>query len=598
MKMNIVVLVNRVPEPANVWLNPVATFFGKNRPQGISSFDKYAIEAGVRIKESLGTGKVIAMTVGSPVRQQSLRQAISMGCDNAILVDDKEYLDDDGAQVSQGNIFSNAIKKLGDINIILTGNDRSDDSFGSVGKEVSKFLNIEQVDSILSIEDLYADSITVKRKDQEGCGIVEAPFPVVLTVEEDINTPRVPSARDKIKARRKEIPVWPAKKLHSVENTVTHDKDSYKNEQNFSSDHCNEDPVLAEEKEVYPEEVLANPDAAKENEKSQVYAFEQKTENYSNGSKEAGSFPEEDQQQAVELPDIIDEPEPQVEDNLMKADKEPEKKQKLDFLGYWGLTEKPFENTGSVRYFYYSPTHKEALVRLIYVIKQNKAGALLAGGYGTGKTTIARELLTELEQNDNYKSVYISNPLVNSTELLQEIAYQLGCDSENESRLILRRNITKKLEDIARDGNHSVIVVDEAHLISRKEVLEELRLFMNLQHKEKFLTSIIMMGQLILRDIINSMPQFKQRFAMYYILKQLDESETQKYVKHRLKIAGTEKTIFNSEALSLIYLSSEGRPRQINNICDMALLIGHMRNVDEIDDEMIREIVKDLGQEL
>jgi type II secretory pathway predicted ATPase ExeA len=188
--------------------------------------------------------------------------------------------------------------------------------------------------------------------------------------------------------------------------------------------------------------------------------------------------------------------------------------------------------------------------------------------------------------------------MINSTELLQEVAYQLGCNGSDESRLILRRHIAGKLEAIASHGDHTVILVDEAHLITRKDALEELRLFMNLQKKDKFLASIVLMGQLVLMDIINAMPQFKQRFAMCYVLKQLDEEETRRYVKHRLKIAGTDKDIFTSEAFSLIYRSSEGRPRQINNICDMALLIGCMRNIDKIDDEMIREIVKDLGQEL
>jgi type II secretory pathway predicted ATPase ExeA len=270
----------------------------------------------------------------------------------------------------------------------------------------------------------------------------------------------------------------------------------------------------------------------------------------------------------------------------------------MDFLNYWGLREKPFENTGSIKYFYYSPTHKEALVRLIYVIKNNKAGALLAGDYGTGKTTIARELLSEIDQNDRYCSVFLSNPLLTSKELLQEIAFQLGINVSGKSRLLLRRNIGDRLIEIADSGNHAVIVVDEAHLLSRKDVLEELRLFMNLHHRDRFLTSIIMLGQLELRDVINAMPQFKQRFAMYYVLKRLDEEETFKYIKHRLNIAGAERAIIEPEAAKLIYLSSEGRPRQVNNICDMALLVGSMRKSDTIGPELVREVVKDLGEEI
>jgi len=270
----------------------------------------------------------------------------------------------------------------------------------------------------------------------------------------------------------------------------------------------------------------------------------------------------------------------------------------MDFLEYWGLKEKAFENTGDPKFFYYSPVHKEALVRLIYVLRENKAGALLAGGYGTGKTTIANELLAEIEETEDYKSIYISNPLLDPEELLQEIARQLGLREDNLPRLKLRQFIETSLRDTASDNRHTVIIIDEAHLITNKDVLEELRLLMNLQAGNQFLSTIIMMGQLELRNIINSMPQFKQRFAIFYVLKNLDKEETMKYIQHRLKVAGAQREIFSEKASALIYKSSDGRPRQINNICDMALLVGSMRKVKQIEEDIVRGVVKDLGEEI
>jgi general secretion pathway protein A len=267
----------------------------------------------------------------------------------------------------------------------------------------------------------------------------------------------------------------------------------------------------------------------------------------------------------------------------------------VDFLGHWDLKEKPFENTGDPKFFYFSPNHKEALVRLIYVIKQNKAGALLAGDYGTGKTTIARELLAEIEENDMYSSVYISNPLLSTKELLQEITYQLGGEDKGLTRLKLRRLIEDKLKRTADEGHHTVIVVDEAHLLTRKDLLEELRLLMNMQYKNRYLSTLIMMGQLELKDVIDSMPQFKQRFAIYYVLGHLDAAETAKYIRHRLKIAGIDRDIFDGEVDPLIHGYSSGSPRQINNICDMALLVGYMRGSQIIQPSIIEEVVKDLG---
>ncbi|MBD3379936.1 MAG: AAA family ATPase [Candidatus Omnitrophica bacterium] len=270
----------------------------------------------------------------------------------------------------------------------------------------------------------------------------------------------------------------------------------------------------------------------------------------------------------------------------------------MEFLGYWSLSEKPFENTCDPKFFYYSPFHKEALVRLIYVIKQNKAGALLAGDYGTGKTTIANELLCEIEENEDYRSAYISNPLLTSRELLQEINFQLGGGDSRGTKLKLRRSIEDRFRKIADEGNHPIVIVDEAHLITRRDVLEELRLMMNLYYKNSFLTSIIMMGQLELRDIINEMPQFKQRFAMYYTLRTLDREETARYISHRMQVAGVSRYVFSDEALELIFEASSGRPRQINNICDMSLLVGYMKNAEHIDGNTIREVVKDLGEEV
>ena len=270
----------------------------------------------------------------------------------------------------------------------------------------------------------------------------------------------------------------------------------------------------------------------------------------------------------------------------------------MDFLEYWGLEKKPFENTGDPEFFYYSPEHKEALVRLIYVIKQSKAGALLAGDYGTGKTTIANELLYEIEESHKYESVYISNPLLSSREMLQEIVHQLGKDSYGLTSMRARRAIEEQLKEIAARGDRAIIIVDEAHLITRKEVLEELRLLMNLQHNNQFLTTLIMMGQLELRDVINSQPQFKQRFAMVYVLKTLSKEETSGYIKHRLKVAGAKKDVFSDEALALVYKLSSGRPRQINNICDMALLVGSMRETKEIGPDVIKDVEKDLGEKI
>lgn len=264
---------------------------------------------------------------------------------------------------------------------------------------------------------------------------------------------------------------------------------------------------------------------------------------------------------------------------------------------YWNFKEKPFENIAGKKFFYPSSKHEEALMRLIYTVREHKGGAVLIGSYGTGKTTLANALLTELENSVSYAPVFITNPLMNSFDFLKEIVARLGVAFTSDiTSLELKHLLESVLRRNFENEKHTVIIIDEAHLIQDKETWEELRLLLNFQLNEQFLLSLILIGQMELSRTIEGMKQLKQRLSMRYHLKPLTEKETCEYIKHRLEVVGATGPIFSEEALRQVFIYSNGNPRDINNICDMALLVGYGNKTKKIEKNIIEEVFKDLEE--
>lgn len=260
---------------------------------------------------------------------------------------------------------------------------------------------------------------------------------------------------------------------------------------------------------------------------------------------------------------------------------------------YWELAEKPFENTADSRFIYYAPQHEEAFTRLSYAVTEHKAAAVLTGIFGCGKTVIAQALISSLNSS-KYEIAFIVNPQLSSTELLREIVYDLGI-KENLPTLKtdIMHLLNERLHNNADDGKNTVVIIDEAHLIEDKVIFEELRLLLNLQYKNRFLITLILLGQPELKDKINNIKQLQQRVSIKYHLVGLDQEETGKYIQHRLEVAGAARRIFQDDAVSLINEASGGIPRRINQICDMALLAGFGRRQKAIDAKTINEVAKE-----
>ena len=266
---------------------------------------------------------------------------------------------------------------------------------------------------------------------------------------------------------------------------------------------------------------------------------------------------------------------------------------------YWGFKEKPFENTPDPRFMYYSSKHEEALARLLYAVTQRKGACLLTGEYGSGKTLISRVAMAKLlSQDEHYKVALIVNPAIPKEELLSEILYQFDLDLNKEDR---KSDLLHKFNDVLyknmNNKVHSVIIIDEAQAIEDESTLEELRLLLNFQLNEMFLLTLLLVGQPELRDRIEKLPQLKQRLAIRYHLSTMDLHETAEYIKHRCGIAGRVEPVFSEQATVLIHNASRGIPREINNICDLCLVIGMGNKAALIDEAIAQDVIKDMKPE-
>ncbi len=262
---------------------------------------------------------------------------------------------------------------------------------------------------------------------------------------------------------------------------------------------------------------------------------------------------------------------------------------------YWGLKEKPFENTADPRFLYQSPQHEEAITRLEYAITEDKGIAVLTGVFGCGKTVIAEKLLETISQ-DIYEVAFIVNPQFSAIELLRDIIYNLGFKEKlTDQKDEVVHKLVEILQDNFNNGKRSIIVIDEAHLIQEVAIFEELRVLLNFQHNHHFLLTLLLLGQPELKEKISNIKQFSQRVAMSYHLVGLAKNEINNYINHRLEIAGATRKIFAEGNSEYIFRHSGGIPRRINKICDLALYTGYSEGVKMIKPDLMESAVKDLA---
>ncbi len=216
--MNIIVCIKQVPDTTQVKIDPATNTLVREGVQSIiNPFDMYAIEEGVRLKEKYG-GKTTVITMGPPQAQEALREAISMGCDDAYLISDRAFAGSD--TLATGYTLSLAIRKIKDYDIIVCGKQASDGDTAQVGPGIATQLDIPQITYVKKIESVDDKSAQVERMTEEGFEVVRTSLPCLLTVVKEINEPRIPSLKGRMKAKKAEIITWKAIDLDAEESRL------------------------------------------------------------------------------------------------------------------------------------------------------------------------------------------------------------------------------------------------------------------------------------------------------------------------------------------------------------------------------------------
>lgn len=261
------------------------------------------------------------------------------------------------------------------------------------------------------------------------------------------------------------------------------------------------------------------------------------------------------------------------------------------FLEYFGLKRAPFSKDLSKQELFNYPQLDE-LEEIIQLTVSRRSMGLITSRAGCGKTTACRAFLSELPRQ--YKVIYLGQHF-RSSSLFAQLADELGLRPE-QTRNYRSFHISRRLEnEVVVGGKEIVLVADEAHLFERS-TMEELRMLTNSEMDRKSLVSIIMLGQIWMRDRMKfrEYEALNQRVSLRYALEGLSEKETVAYVQHHLGLAGlTSDNLFAPDALKQIFISSGGILRLINNICLAAMLKAKSLKRKVIDAPLIKRVVQE-----
>jgi general secretion pathway protein A len=265
---------------------------------------------------------------------------------------------------------------------------------------------------------------------------------------------------------------------------------------------------------------------------------------------------------------------------------------------YYGFVEKPFSLTPDPRYLYRSESHANAFELLQYGIRRREGFIVVTGDIGTGKTTLCRALLDQLDRRTF--TALVLNPFISEDDLLRLILQDFGVVSREEmkrgrlaavSRQALIETLNEFLLSLLPLRAKALLIIDEAQNLPRP-ILEFIRMLSNLETDKEKLLQIVMVGQLNLKDVLRSpeLRQLDQRVSIRYELRPLGAEETAAYVAHRLTIAGGGAVVsFTPKALQSVYKYSGGIPRVINLLCDRALLAAYSERATRVTPEMVRK---------
>ncbi len=268
------------------------------------------------------------------------------------------------------------------------------------------------------------------------------------------------------------------------------------------------------------------------------------------------------------------------------------------YEAFYGLSSKPFQLSPDPNFYYGSKQHRRAKAYLDYGVLRNDGFIVITGEIGAGKTTLLRGLLDSL----NRSNVVIGNVVttqLDAEDTLRMVGAAFGVRVKDASKSELLMTLEAFFVSQVTQGKRCLLIVDEAQNLTARAV-EELRMLSNFQFANQSLLQTFLVGQPEFRNILQKpeMEQFRQRVAATCHIGPLDEDETQRYMEHRLKCAGsTGKPTFDHDAFPAIHKASNGIPRRINRLCDRLLLLGFMQGRSHLTLADVKEVLRDIAQE-
>ncbi len=249
----------------------------------------------------------------------------------------------------------------------------------------------------------------------------------------------------------------------------------------------------------------------------------------------------------------------------------------MDYLSFYNLDAEPFQNEPDTRFYYASDAQQQARLRLMRGVQQRKALSLLIAGPGCGKTTLAHHLLENLGSKKwAVRMAVIPHAACPSGWLIRSVAKRFGVPQPADDPLAALTQLYKLLAGLAAGGAGPVLLIDEAQLLSNKDVLEDFRALLNLVHEERKLLSLVLFGLPLLDEVLRDESSLAQRIEIRVEMAPLDREQSATYVQHRITCANGTEEIFSPDAVDALYTDSSGVPRVINTLADNALFEGAM----------------------
>jgi type II secretory pathway predicted ATPase ExeA len=284
------------------------------------------------------------------------------------------------------------------------------------------------------------------------------------------------------------------------------------------------------------------------------------------------------------------------------------------YEAHWQLDRRPFENTSDARFYYPGESHQGAMLKLRYAVENRRGGALLCGPSGSGKTLLVQQLKRHLG-NKARPIAHLVFPQMPAEALLAYLADELaapkvpatpsasasqssGATTDYQTIGLSIEHTVRRIEQFlaqnSAQNQHAIVAIDEAHLIDDTRTLEALRLLLNFETESQPALTLLLVGQPGLLPQIDRMPALEERLGVKCLLRPFNVDETAGYVHFRLQAAGAKRQVFEPDSMEVLHELSHGLARQINRLCDLALLVGYAEERDTIGAEQLEAVAQEL----